>query len=175
MGPGFTSTITLLAPGDAIIPIDVDPEGTGTPSSSPGFEAAPNAIDGDVMTKYLNFGEVNSGFIVTPSTGEAVMTSFQMTTANDAEARDPSAFALYGTNDPIQSTEHSRAEAENWTLIAAGAIDLPPDRRAEGPQVQVANGTTYRSYLFVVTDVKDELAANSMQFSEIQFHGFKRR
>ena len=53
--------------------------------------------------KYLNYGKVNSGFIITPAARPSTVTSFQITTANDIANRDPSAWSLYGTNDAITS------------------------------------------------------------------------
>jgi hypothetical protein len=157
---------SVLAAGDAALAVH-DP--MGSQSSHPGGESPPNSIDGNVNSKYLNFGEVNSGIIVTPTIGSSVVRSFQLTTANDAPARDPSSWALYGTNDPITSTNNSFGNAENWTMIGSGAVALPDDRFALGPQVQVPNETAYTSYRFVFTGVKDAAAANSMQIAEIQF------
>jgi len=160
--PGTTG---LFAPGDPIIPIDAD-----SPSSSPGNEQVINAIDGS-LAKYLNFGEVNSGFIVTPSTVGVAVKSFQITTANDATERDPSAWQLFGTNNPITSLAHSTGTAESWTLIGSGALALPAARNTLGTLVTVANNTAYASYKMLFTGVKNSAAANSMQIGEIQFFG----
>jgi hypothetical protein len=65
------------------------------------------------FNKYLNFGEINSGFIVTPSNGPSIVHSFQITTANDAVERDPTSWRLYGTDDPITSTDNSTGSQEN--------------------------------------------------------------
>jgi glucose/arabinose dehydrogenase len=160
--PGTTG---ILSPGDAIIPIDADGG-----SNSPGNETVANAIDG-TLNKYLNFGEVNSGFIVTPSSPGTIVTSFQITTANDAADRDPSAWQLFGTNSAIVSAAHSQGTGESWTLIASGGLSLPAARNTLGAVVNVANSTPYNSYKMVFTGVKNAAAANSMQFAEIQFFG----
>src|SRR5688572_27606339 len=80
------SAETLLSPGLFIIAIDTDPA-TIVPSSRyptptpPGLGETPQlAIDGNVATKYLNFGENNSGFIVTPSAA-SIIQSFIISTA----------------------------------------------------------------------------------------------
>lgn len=158
---------TLLLPGDPILAIDLDPG----ESQYPLAETPAEAIDNDVRTKYLNFGKLNSGFIVTPSFGSSVIRSFVMTTANDAFARDPAAYALYGTNDMITSADNSSAMGEYWTLIDSSSITLPVTRSEEGPMIQVNGVRKFRSYLFVVTAVRDPALSNSMQFSEIQFFG----
>ena len=160
--PGTTG---ILSAGDAIIPVDADGD-----SNSPGNEAAPNAINGS-LAKYLNFGKLNSGFIVTPSTPGTVVNKFQITTANDATERDPSAWQLFGTNSAIASTAHSNGNAEAWTLIGSGALSLPDARDTLGAVVNVSNSTAYNSYKLIFTGVKNAAAANSMQFAEIQFFG----
>lgn len=160
------SSPAILLPFDSIIAIDRDAFNSSYPSN----ESPSNAIDG-TLNKYLNFGELNSGFIVTPTVGSSIVKSFQITTANDAEERDPATWELYGTNDTIQSTDNSTGSAENWTLIDFGAVTLPGARNAVGPNVEVTNSTGYTSYRMVFTGVKNAAAANSMQIAEIQFFG----
>ena len=162
--------MNLLSPGDPILAVEV-----GWQSSSPANEPVPNAIDGDVNTKYLNFGRTNSGFIVTPSIGPSTLDSFQITTANDAAGRDPVVWILYGTNDPITSANNSDGKAENWTPIDAGFANLPQDRFTAGPMAVIAGQTeAYTSYMMVFHTVKAAEYSgenNSMQIAEIQFYG----
>ncbi len=140
-------------------------------SSSPDAEAVAMAIDGDVTTKYLNFGRENSGFIVTPAAPAKVVRSFQITTADDADARDPASWILFGTNDTITSANHSTGTAENWIQIDTGTVDLPLDRFTPGPIVGVSNSTAYASYKLQFPTIRDPAAGNadSMQIAEIQF------
>jgi hypothetical protein len=130
------------------------------------------AIDADMTTglqsKYLNFGENNSGLIVTPVAGAKAVTSLQITTANDAVARDPASYEIYGTNADIVSTDNSRGTGEAWTLISSGALALPEARLTEGGVVAFANATAYKSYKIIFPTVKDATAANSMQISGLQ-------
>lgn len=155
----------ILSPADPILAIDLD----GL-SSSPGGETPDNAID-RTLQKYLNFGEENSGFIVTPAVGVSTITAFQITTANDAEERDPAHWALFGTNDPITSPNDSSGQLENWTSIDSGSVSLPSLRNTPGPVVAVGGSVAYTSYRMVFTSVKNAAAANSMQIAEIQFFG----
>src|SRR3954447_21126825 len=79
----------IFAPSDAIVAID----GTAESRSQ---ENAPNegvakTID-QTVTKYLNFGMAGTGFIVVPAGGPSIVQSFQLTTANDSEPRDPSRY-----------------------------------------------------------------------------------
>ena len=160
---------SVLDIGDEILAICVGC--TVQESSSPGNETVDLAIDGAVETKYLNFGEENSGFIVTPQFGRSIVNGFQITTANDAQERDPAAWALYGTDDAIISSNHSTGDFENWTLIDSGSIELPVDRLTEGDVVDVTNDKAFTSYRMVFTEVLDVAAANSMQIAEFQFFG----
>jgi hypothetical protein len=135
-------------------------------------EGPKSAIDGTTAWKYLNFGEINSGFIVTPSIGPSTLDSFQITTANDAVERDPTLWMLYGTNDPITTANNESGTAENWKLICGGSVDLPAERNTLGPMVNICNqAEAYRSYRMLFTGVKNATAANSMQIGEIQFYG----
>lgn len=157
----------LLAPTNPIIPIrDVDPMPS---SNSPAGEAAPFVIDRNINTKYLNFGEERSGFIVTPSSGSFAVNGFQISTANDAEPRDPASWQLYGTNDPIVTPNNGIGNAENWTLIDSGTLALPANRLTDGPVVPVNNTVgAFSSYRVIFPTVKDAAAANSMQIAEFK-------
>ncbi len=160
-----TGGIGILAPGDSIIPIDTDPPASN--SNYPAAESPAKAIDG-TLTKYLNFGEEGSGFIVTPG-GSTIVQSFRITTANDANERDPSSFELWGTNDAIVSADNSTGLGESWTLIAAGALALPTARNTPGPVVPITNATAYASYKMLYPTVRNAGAANSMQIAEVSF------
>lgn len=167
----FSSTdgtgANILAPGDPILAVRVgDPPHQ---SRYPGGEPPRAAIDANVATKYLNFGENNSGFIITPAAGASIVDSFQITTANDAEERDPAEYKIYGTNAPIVSTDNSTGDAEPWTLITEGTLTLPVERQTPGDVVSFSNTTAYASYRVVFPTVKDDTTANSMQIADIQF------
>ena len=160
----------LIAPGDTIIAIDADeplsfsdyPEG-----EAPGF-----LLDGDVNTKYLNFGgwsRYNTGFIVTPSVGSSTVQSFQISTANDSPERDPVSYRLYGTNDAISSADNSTGLAENWTLIDSGALTLPDDRMVAGSIVNINNTSSFTSYKMTFPEIKNGYNGGLMQISEVDF------
>ncbi|MBN1853835.1 MAG: hypothetical protein JW829_13970 [Pirellulales bacterium] len=157
----------ILAPGDFIIGIDTDPATTF--SSYPANENPFNALDSDSATKYLNFGEVETGFIV-EGILESVVQSIQLTTANDAVERDPLSWELYGTNDLILSVDNGDGSAENWTLIAEGDANLPPERLTLGSVQSFSNTTSYTSYRILFPTVKDPAAANSMQIADVNLY-----
>jgi hypothetical protein len=182
-GSGF------LAPDDPIIAVDGVPTPAGwkaccTPntdcSSSPGGEQPPLALDqvGTLgpppggTTKYLNFGELNSGIIITNSEGAVDVNYMRLRTANDAVERDPASYRLEGTNDPITSAPNSNSNGtEVWTLISEGTLSLPDARHTWDDEfIAVNSSTPYSSYRLVFPTVKNEATANSMQIADIQFY-----
>ena len=157
---------SILGAADSIIAFDTD--GSAASSNFPGGEAPSFAIDGNSGTKYLNFGGVDTGFIVTPSGGASIISGFTMTTGNDGPARDPNAYVLYGTNDAITSAENSDGNAENWVQIQSGTLNPPPGRGVAYGSEAVTGSTAFTSYRF---DVVGNGGDNLMQFAEIQFDG----
>ncbi len=157
----------ILDAGDPIRAVDFNSPDSRTPAA----EGPENVVDQDATTKYLNFGKLNSGFIVTPTSGPSIVKTFQITTANDAESRDPTTWELYGTNDPIMSMQNSQGDGESWVLIDSGSVDLPIDRMMPGPFVQVNNNTQYESYKMIFPTIRDPGAgdADSMQIADVQF------
>jgi len=158
----------ILAPGDPIIAIDADGNSADQPNEL--VEEVIDGILGGANMKYLNPGGANSGFIVTPSLGASLASSIGFWTANDTPGRDPATWALYGTNDPITSAEHSNGTAENWTQIATGSVTLPDERNTQTPTtVEFTNNTLYKSYKLLFPTLKS--AEPLMQIAEIQFYG----
>ncbi len=139
-------------------------------SRYPAVEGPANLVDG-TLGKYLNFGKERSGFIITPASGPSIVDSFQITTANDWEERDPASWLLFGTNDPISSADNGAGTDENWMLIDGGSLSLPSDRDTLGSMVAVTNSTVYTSYKLMFPSLKDTGATDSMQIAEIQFYG----
>jgi hypothetical protein len=135
------------------------------------------ALDQNADTKYLNLlngasGSDNNhgaGMIVTPKRGPSIVHSFQITTGNDAETRDPTGYTIYGTNDAIVSTEHGDGNGgENWTQIGTGTMTLPAARKALGDVIPLTNSTSYNSYKIVFTGTK---SSSNMQIADIAFVG----
>ncbi|MEM7311828.1 MAG: PEP-CTERM sorting domain-containing protein [Planctomycetota bacterium] len=145
----------------------------GFESSYPAGENPSLVIDGDANTKYLNFGEDNSGFIVTPQGPNASnpVNWMKLTTANDDARRDPSGWKLYGTNDAITSGDNTDGLDENWTMIDSGTFtddQVPMDRLTEGSLVAVnSGGVAYSSYRMEFT--VREANGCCMQLGDIQF------
>jgi hypothetical protein len=162
--------VKLFNSSDTALGIDVD---VVPDSSYPGGEAPGKGVDQVVLpstTKYLNFGGPRTGFIVTPAAGSSLVKSLQMRAANDDPNRDPMSYDLYGTNDPITSPDNSFGNLENWTLISSGAsgIETDPGRNALGVvQDFGANSAAYTSYKVVFPTLRNFVATNSMQVSDV--------
>jgi len=153
---------TILSPSDPIIPFDLDGDSFSHAGEGPEF-----VVDDVAATKYLNFGGAGSGFIVTLVQGASIADSFQLTTANDSTGRDPASWEIYGTNDAIQSTDHSDATGgEVWVLLDSGVVDLPLARLTAGGVVDFTNAAAYTSYRVVFPTVRS--AGNYFQLGDMQ-------
>ncbi len=147
----FTSTdgtgVGLLLPASVARAI-AEPTISNGQSWHQGAEQVAKVIDGVTTTKYLNTAGAGTGFIVTPAAASVVQ-SFRATTANDTPGRDPTFYAIYGTNDTIKSLNNTDGKAENWTLIQQGRLTMPFARTTLGPVVTLTNSTSYTSYKVV--------------------------
>jgi hypothetical protein len=134
----------ILAPGNATVPLDLP----GIESQYPVGQEPSKAIDGDLTaaSKYLNFGRLHSGFIITPSKGATIARSFTITTANDVPTRDPTSYEIWGTNDPITAQDNGTGLEDNWTLIASGPLTLPAGRNTTSDLIVFSNNVAYTSY-----------------------------
>lgn len=147
---------------------------TANVNNWPMNEPPARAIDG-VGQKYLNFAKLNTGVAVSSAAG-GVPTSITVWAANDAVARDPSTFKIYGTSSPASGAAGS--SIGGLSLIASGAFSLPVDRTPGGnaalgafsSTATFANATAYPTYVIVFPTVKDAVGANSMQVAEIQMN-----
>ncbi len=186
----------LLSPGDQIVGgvltgnnfVEGQAGTAGGVNNWPAAEPPVELIDGSYGgdgAKYLNFFELNTGVIITPVAGATVVTSMTLWTANDAEARDPTSYALYGTNVPvIPGGPGATYAASAFTLISSGPVLLPAERNTVATPIgatpfsvgfrqtiEIANSASFTSYMLVFPTVKDAAAANSMQVSEAAFEG----
>jgi len=189
------SAASIFAPGDPIVggqaaadlsTFEEGAEGFVIPGNNwPGGEAPIHAIDG-VGQKYLNFGQQNTGIIVTPSGGQSVLDAIQVWTANDSPERDPASYQIWGSNDPSvhASVAGGSIPLSSFTLVNKGPLNLPDSgpsaSRNDGGDAELGkfytlttfdNVDAYCTYAIVFDDIKDPATANSMQMSEVQVHG----
>jgi len=165
---GTWAQTDVTVPGDPVVRVDGSNDGDPDSGPPPAAETEIHAID-DVGQKYLNFLDLNSGFIVTPAFGPSVVTGLRLYTANDFEDRDPASYVLEGS---------TTGDAGPFTLISEGPLNLPSDRNPGGSFVPVfnqeisfSNTVAYISYRLTFPTLKDASAANSMQIGEVEFLG----
>jgi hypothetical protein len=127
-----------------------------TSNNSPSNEGPANAFDNNPNTKYLNFDKKNAGVTVQLNTGR-VVSSFKLTTANDAVERDPSSYKLYGSND-----------GSTWTLIQEGPLSLSNNRHSVSADIPVTNSIAYVYYFMIFPTIKND-SGNSVQIAEITY------
>ncbi|MHC4171685.1 MAG: alkaline phosphatase [Planctomycetota bacterium] len=164
----FTPLFDVTVPGDTVrgVPDDGD---------WPSNEAPPLAIDDDTGTKYLHLkgDEGPSGFRVTASASQSVVTALTFTTANDFAGRDPVAFELSGSNESIDGP---------YTLIASGdivdfaqAAEWPRFTKNETP-ISFDNEVAYDHYQVLFTAIRGGSGQwiNSMQIAEVELLGITR-
>lgn len=151
---------------------------TGGVNNWPGAEPPSDLINGIIGgggEKYLNFAELDTGFIITPNAGPSIVTSMELWVANDAPERDPASFEVWGTNADVSGG--GVITISSFTLISSGSLDLPlgrdtvPDATGLSEVVAIGDGNAYTCYMVLFPTVRDSVAANSMQLSEIQFDG----
>lgn len=136
----------------------------------PGGEPPTAAIDGLAPAsgnKYLNFGEVNTGYIFTLTTGTATATGINFTTAGDDPNRDPSSYRLLGSNTAVATTVAGTIyDDSSFTQISTGALTLPDARNTVGGNVTFTSTTPYNTFLLIFPTIKNAALANSMQIGE---------
>ena len=167
----FTGVCSLLI-GSATAATNIFTIGTaatvGGANNWPGGEPPGAAIDANNGTKYLNFGELNTGYIFSLSAGTATASGINYVTANDSEPRDPASYILYGSNSITASSVTGTVfdVTANFTEISNGALSLASTRGTAGGNVTFSSATAYNTFLLVFPTVKDAANANSMQIAE---------
>ncbi|MEI7785873.1 MAG: hypothetical protein WCK08_15895, partial [Betaproteobacteria bacterium] len=134
---------------------------TASSANTGSGEGAANVLDANSASKYLNRDKVGSGLVFTLSQAD-VVNSLQFTSANDASERDPMTFTVFGSNG---AADWSSAA---WTQIAQGNTGLGTARRTEAAAVGFANTTAYKHYKVVMTSLRNNATAGSMQVADIK-------
>ncbi|CAF1583611.1 unnamed protein product, partial [Adineta ricciae] len=143
-----------------------------------------NAIDGDLSTKYSNYGGigrsrssvvgrgVGTGFFVTPSISNATIArSILFATADDSADRDPLTVTLEGSNATTNATLRLRS---SWTLIYNGSTGIDcskdPGRSRYVTQQNFPNTKIFASYRLLITSQRN--ISDGVQYSEAQILGY---
>ncbi|WP_299386905.1 T9SS type A sorting domain-containing protein [uncultured Lacinutrix sp.] len=153
----FTFALFLFGQIHAQIPI-LTPTMTVTEYlsvNSPGGESISNVIDGNVNTKFLDFNEDDgAGFIVNLGT-TALARSIDISTANDAELRDPTMVEIAGSVD-----------GNTFTSITTITIPCITDRFFTRT-FDFTNGNAYAYYrINFIQECND--SAGMIQIAEVQ-------
>ncbi len=168
-GAGGTGA-DVMTPGSATLAIQETPDSHYMWWGGPNGTHTPQMLIDGTTDKYLNWGQYNSGFIVTPGAGPSVIDGFQMLTADDEPGRDPQDYALYGTNDAITTEDNGQGLDENWALIDSGTLNLTDGRHAL-ETFSLTNSTAYTSYKMIWETLKGGPGYGESQLAEIQFTG----
>jgi hypothetical protein len=133
--------------------------GPGGSGGSPDAEKLPMLTDNDINTKYLV--DAVESWLDIHTTKMSNVTSYTITSANDAPERDPSNWVLKGWNRTTAS----------WDTLDV-VVDNPVwEERFETRTFQVANaGEWYSSYRLHITGVNGETEP-LMQIAELQLLG----
>jgi hypothetical protein len=130
---------------------------------SPFGEEVDKIIDGEVVTKFLDFLlEDGMSFTVDLGGEVAIATSISFSTANDFEERDPMQFEVLGSND-----------GSSFTSIASDDVTCISDRFFERTY-NFANSDSYRHYQIAFTNACDPSGGSdfpSIQIAETQLFG----
>src|SRR6478609_9131026 len=170
-GAVLVGTLLLQAQGQILDRFQIGARATANPGAGTninvwpanGNEGPEKAIDG-LAAKYLNFGELNTGYILT-LTGAEIVTGLNLTTANDGPERDPTSFSLWGSNTATANTTPGTVfNLSSFTPITLDSpLTLPTGRNTAAPLVSFPNPTAFTTYLLVFPTVRNEATANSMQ------------
>lgn len=130
---------------------------------SPFGEEVDKIIDGEVLTKFLDF-LLEDGMTFTVDLGGdvAIATSISFSTANDFEERDPMQFEVLGSND-----------GSSFTSIASEDVTCISDRFFERSYTFV-NTVGYSHYQIAYTNACDPSGGSdfpSIQIAETQLFG----
>ena len=162
----------VTLPGDPIQIVNGVNDGDANFGAPPANENVERAID-NTTTKYLNFLDLGSGFIVTPSRGPSVINGIRLYSANDAAERDPGSFWIEGANSP--TGPFTLIAASNVTLGARNAANLPIEPNGANTLNSVtymfANQAQYSSYRVTFPTLANSQTATSMQIGEVELLG----
>jgi len=127
--------------------------------NAPANEGVDEIIDGDVNTKLLDFDENDgTGFTVDLGGASKIATSIEITTANDAEGRDPQDFEVLGSNDGVA-----------FTSITTDVIPCI-STRFFARTFSFTNTTSYSYYRINFTDNECNSGEGIIQVAEVQLY-----
>ncbi|CAF0925762.1 unnamed protein product [Adineta steineri] len=150
---------------------------------SPTGQTVSTVVDGNLTTKYLNFGfgdhnsysslkGVGTGFVIIPQSGNfSVLQAFRFGTADDTPTRDPITITIEGSQSN-NSTYLLLGSA--WSLIYYGwtGINLnnDPGRTVYGDLQTISQASAYRAYRILIASQRG--SDDCVQYSEVRLLGY---
>ncbi|CAF0723338.1 unnamed protein product [Adineta steineri] len=150
---------------------------------SPTGQTVSTVVDGNLTTKYLNFGfgdhnsysslkGVGTGFVIIPQSGNfSVLQAFQFGTGDDNPTRDPITITIEGSQSN-NSTYLLLGSA--WSLIYYGwtGINLnnDPGRTVYGDLQTISQASAYRAYRILIASQRG--SDDCVQYSEVRLLGY---
>jgi alpha-mannosidase len=164
----LTVQFTGQAGGGNLAPYDTTDDQTGTITAqgehSPD-ETAAKAFDDSTATKWLDFANANPGTRASwiqyqyANGLQYAVTSYTVTSANDAPERDPADWRLLGSNDG----------GSTWTTLDV-RTNQAFTARLQKQSFSLTNTTAYNVYRFQIDSVFNPASANSVQLAELEFN-----
>jgi alpha-L-fucosidase len=167
---------SVLSAQDGVIGVKSTKKGEATVFSQASDcgegQTASSAVDGDTNTKYYNRAQdgsltpgVNTGLIVVPKKGAAVVTGIEFSTGGDMPQRDPMTCTIEGSNDGNALSN----PAVDFNLIYEGktGLDDDPGRNNTGNFITFSNTNAYKIYRILITGTRDK-DSDGVQYSEVQ-------
>jgi len=144
---------------------DTTDDGTGTISArgenSAANEGKDKAFDNITTTKWLDFSPSYSWIQYRYAADKrSVVTEYTITSANDAQERDPNNWNILGSNNGGAS----------WVTLDTRTGQLFTSRYQKRSFL-FTNSTGYNIYRLEITKVRNEATANSVQLAEIELIG----
>jgi hypothetical protein len=174
----YSTNVDVSHPGDTIIGF-----GDTTGGHYGANTNAAYVIDNAAYSEWQNGGSglnASAGFppfagpvgvILTPAVGSTVLTGLRVYPGADPAANDPSGFVLEGSNNGGTS----------YSLIASGALSLPPERnssanvidptQASVQEVLFSNTRGFTTYRLTFPSVADTNAVSFLEVDEVEFLG----
>jgi PKD repeat protein len=166
----LTVQFSCKASGGKTTPSDTTDELTGTPSAqgqnSGSGETAASAFDNSNSTKWLDFANANPGTRASwiqyryANDARQVVTSYTITSANDAPSRDPASWQLLGSNDG----------GATWSVLDQRTGETFSSR-FQKRSFTISNSQAFNIYRLQIDSVANPSSANSVQLAEIELLG----